>query len=191
MTTGVANESNRHSGVVHRLNPSRFSLRIAETFNVVKVVLLVAIVAALAWSVLAASSDAASGVDLLPRLPEALGAVGALGLVTALGSNIAWQFVDNSSWLSQNSGRSGSRGLAGRDLRWAGLTIALAPPSGSLRVPRERILVASPSSPETHCERQVRTRDSGRRGAISAHPCPVEPRRLTFMNVRAPTQPAH
>jgi hypothetical protein len=97
-----------------------------RVLNVLKSTLLIGIVAVLAVAA-ALSSHSSLGHELLPPLNKAVTAVGAVGLLTSLLFNLAWQFVDNSSWQSFNSGKAADPQTMTKDLGrtalWAFITV--------------------------------------------------------------------
>lgn len=97
----------------------RADARANAVLNLVKSTLLVGCVVAVAVTAVF-SSHSGLGHHLLPSLPNAVTAVGIMGLLTSLLFNISWQFVDNSSWQSLNSGKAADPEGTARDLRRSG-----------------------------------------------------------------------
>jgi hypothetical protein len=93
-----------------------------KILNVVKSILLIGSVALLTGSAVFASHSALSR-EMLPPLPQAISAVGAIGLATNILFNLAWQFVDNSSWQSFNSGEATDQKGMRRDLNRSALWV--------------------------------------------------------------------
>lgn len=96
----------------------RADARLNGFLNVTKGLLLLGVLVAVL--VTAGSGGHHVGGDLFPSFGAAVAAVGVFGLLTSLGFNLAWQFVDNSSWQSLNTRRVADPATTARDLRWAG-----------------------------------------------------------------------
>jgi Na+/proline symporter len=89
--------------------------------NIVKFVLLGAIVLSLGESVL--SSVNLERTVLLPSISSAIGRIGIIGFITNMIFNVSWQFIDNSSWQTISSGNKKEDNVAKKTLISAGKVI--------------------------------------------------------------------
>ncbi len=90
--------------------------------NFIKISCLILLLALLGYSFVHHGHSFAA---LLPKLSEAIAAMGVVGLLTNIIFNISWQFVDNSSWQSISSMDTEKRHQSASAIRHAGVLTLL------------------------------------------------------------------
>jgi len=97
---------------------------IDKYINLIKLVTLLAITSVAMFHFLKLPSDVIYP-SIFPSFDKVIANLGLVGLITNIVFNLAWQFVDNSSWQSIIGGSEFSKGSTSRNLKYGGLMIFL------------------------------------------------------------------
>ena len=97
---------------------------IDKYINLIKLVILLAITTLAAYHFFKLPSDVIYQ-STFPSFDKVVTNLGLVGLITNIVFNLAWQFVDNSSWKSIIGGSEASKGSTLRNLKYSGLMIFL------------------------------------------------------------------
>lgn len=97
---------------------------IDKYINLIKLAMLFAITSIAFFHFLKLPSDVIYQ-SIFPSFDKVITNIGMVGLATNIVFNVAWQFVDNSSWQSIIGGSEVSKGSTSRNLKYSGLMIFL------------------------------------------------------------------